>query len=266
VAADFSKIVDHPEKTNIITKLVHGESPKLVAQYLKDKYQKPDEGHLRIPAATLQEFLSSYGDHHGIVKKIIQKDVDSKLDRKIADSLMDTRAWKERLVDSVNTEFDYIKELNNVITIIKTRTEQIFDLIQNDPENTKNADYIFTKYIEMLMFAIEKADKIQNDKPDIRIEHTHSVLMVEQHTVAFQEAIKRTLDRLGPDYTSLFMDLLNEEMGKIDQVTLQGPSTPSPAKLMARDHIIIDKISEDVKELESNFDEPYIEEEEDNEL
>jgi hypothetical protein len=259
VAADFSKIVDHPEKTNIITKLVHGDSPKLVAQYLKDKYQKPDESHLRISEATLKEFLSSYGDHHGIVKKIIQKDVDSKLDRKIADSLMNTQAWKERLVDKVGEEIDYRQKLDNVLTILETRAEQIFDLIQNDPENTKNADYIFTKYLEMLMFAIEKADKIRNDKPDVRIEHTYTVQMVEQQSLAFQEAIKRVLDRLGPDYSSLFMDLLNEEMNKINPKSFDQPPV-TPAKLVAKDHIMIDKIDGDVKEMEAEFDQPYIEE------
>lgn len=213
--SDFKRIIDHPEKEAIISKLVSGDSPKLVSKYLKDKYPGPDENHLRIPSTVLQEFLDTYADHHGYVKKIVQKDADSKLDKQIKDSLLDNRAWKERVIDGVNKEIDYIERLNNVITILETRAEQIFDMIQGDPEDTRKADYIFTKYMELLMAALEKADKIKNDRPDIRIEHTYTVQMVEQQSVAFQEAIRKVLERLGPDYTSLFMDLLNEEMRKI---------------------------------------------------
>lgn len=212
---DFSKIIDHPEKTSIISKLVSGDSPKLVSNYLKDKYPKPDEGHLRIPAVHLQEFLEKYADHNVYVKKIVQRDNDSKLDKKIAESLLDTAPWKERVLNGINQEVKYIDKLDNLLTILETRAEQLFDLIQSDPENTRT-DYVFSKYIEILMLAIEKADKIRNDKPDIKIEHTYTMQMVEHQSLAFQEAIRRVLNRLGPEYSSIFLDTLNEEMKKIN--------------------------------------------------
>jgi len=199
MAANFQKILDHPEKTNIISKLVSGDDPKVVSNYLKDKYPKPDEVHLRIPATVLKEFIDTYADHHGYVKKIIQRDADSKIDKKIADSLMDTRAWRDRVIDGVKKEINYLDKLDNVLTILETRSEQIFDMIQNDPENTRT-DYVFTKYMELLMLAIEKGDKIKNDRPDVRIEHTYTVQMVEQQSVAFQNAIRRLLERLTPEY------------------------------------------------------------------
>jgi hypothetical protein len=69
MASDFSKINNHPEKQSIITKLLSGDNPKTVSAYLKDKYPKPDEGHLRIPATLLQTFLDEYADHHGFIKR-----------------------------------------------------------------------------------------------------------------------------------------------------------------------------------------------------
>jgi hypothetical protein len=249
--SDFTKIIDHPEKTTIISKLVNGETPKIVAAYLKDKYTKPDESHLRLGATLLQEFLDTYADHHGYVKKIIQNNADTKLEKKIADSLLDTRAWKERLSETVEKEVNYLAKLDHLLTIIESRTEQLFDLIQSDPEGTRT-DYIFTKYLEMFMLAIEKGDKIRNDKPDIKIEHTYTFQMVEQQTIAFQEAIKRVLDRLGPDYSSIFMDLLSEEMGKINPKKLD--QTPiSNEKQFERDRLAIDKLSAEVTVLDQKF-------------
>ncbi|MCK9567722.1 hypothetical protein M0R72_02080 [Candidatus Pacearchaeota archaeon] len=256
---DFKKILDHPEKTQIISKLVSGEHPKSVSAYLKDKYPKPDEGHLRIPATTLQEFLETYADSHGTVKKLIQRDADSKIDKRIADSLMDTRAWRDRVVEGVKKEINYLDKLDNVLTILETRSEQIFDMIQNDPENTRANDYVFTKYMELLMMAIEKCDKIRNDRPDVRIEHTYTVQMVEQQSVAFQNAIRRMLERLGPEYGSLFMDLLKEELSKMSVKDL--PTQPITVKEIEKERKAMDNLSNRAEE----FDQKFLEEHKDEE-
>jgi hypothetical protein len=223
MAADFSKIIDHPEKTSIITRLVSGEDPKVVSKYLKDKYPKPDESHLRIPSTVLQEFLDTYANHHGYVKKVIQRDADSKIDKRIAESLMDTRAWRDRVVDGVKKEINYMDKLDGLITILETRAEQLFDMIQSDPENTRT-DYVFTKYLELFTIALEKADKIKNDRPDVRVEHTYTIQMVEQQSVVFQNVIRRMLERLGPENGSIFMDLMTEELAKLNPKDLAAPS------------------------------------------
>jgi hypothetical protein len=259
MASDFSKIIDHPEKQSIISKLVSGESPKVVSAYLKDKYPKSDEGHLRIPATTLQAFLDEYADHHGYVKKVIQRDADSKIDKKIAESLMDTRAWRDRVVDGVKKELNYLDKLDSLVTIMEVRSEQLFDLIQSDPENTRT-DYIFTKYAEILMQVLEKCDKIKNDRPDIRIEHTYTVQMVEQQSIAFQDAIRRVLERLGPEYGSLFMDLLKEEMSKMTPKDL-GPMPAVTAKEIEKERRSLDKLGSKVEEFDQKFLEEYKDEE-----
>jgi hypothetical protein len=259
--ADFTKIIDHPEKTTIVSKLCSGESPKVVAKYLKDKYPKPDESHLRIPATVLQEFLETYADHHGYVKKIIQKDTDNKLDKKIAESLLDTRAWRERVLDGVDKEIKYIDRLDNILTILETRTEQLFDLIQSDPESIK-IDYVFTKYMEILLMAIEKGDKIRNDRPDVRIEHTYTVQMVEQYSVAFQEAIRRAFERLGPESSALFMELLKEEIDKVNPKEL----SPVPTqKSIEKERLAFDKLEVKAQELNEQFDAEFEEEADDTE-
>jgi len=247
----FSKIVDHPEKKTIITKLVSGESPSTVSRYLKDKYSKPDEDHLRIPATVLKEFLEGYADHHGYVKKIVQRQADSKMEKQIADSLLDTRAWKDRLADVADKEINYLEKLDNVLTILETRAEQLFDMMQSDPEDTRKVDYVFTKYMELLMMAIEKGDKIRNDRPDVRVEHTYTVQMVEQQTVAFQEAIRETLEQMGPEHTSLFMDILGQKMAKM-KPQIDAPPTPN-TKQFEKERAAIDKLDTDVREFDQKF-------------
>jgi hypothetical protein len=258
MAADFTKIIDHPEKTSIISKLVSGDDPKIISKYLKDKYPKPDEGHLRIPATTLQEFLDTYANHHGYVKKLLQTKADDKIDKKIAESLMDTRAWRERVVEGVKKEINYIDRLDALLMIMETRAEQLFDLIQGDPENTRT-DYIFTKYAEILMQIVEKCDKIKNDRPDVRIEHTYTVQMVEQQSIAFQNAIRRMLERLGPEYSSIFMDLLKEELSKMSPKDV-GMELPQP-KDIEKEQQYFDKLEIKVGEFDQKFLEEHSDEE-----
>ena len=259
MAADFKKITDHPEKQTIISKLVSGDSPKVVSAYLKDKYPKPDEVHLRLPATLLQTFLDEYADHHGYVKKVIQRDADSKIDKKIAESLMDTRAWRDRVVDGVKKELNYLDKLDSLVTIMEVRAEQIFDLIQSDPENTRT-DYIFTKYAEILMQVLEKCDKIKNDRPDVRIEHTYTFQMVEQQSVAFQNAIRRMLERLGPEFGSIFLDFMKDELSKLtpkDMGQIQGAT----AKEIEKERKSMDKLNVQVEEFDQKFLEEYKDEE-----
>jgi hypothetical protein len=172
---------------------------------------------------------------------------------------MDNRAWRDRVVDGVKKELNYLDKLDNLVTIMEVRSEQLFDLIQSDPENTRT-DYIFTKYAEILMQVLEKCDKIKNDRPDIRIEHTYTVQMVEQQSIAFQDAIRRVLERLGPEYGSLFMDLLKEELSKMTPRDL-GPLPVATSKEIEKERQSLDKLSVKVEEFDQKFLEEYKDEE-----
>ena len=57
MSADFSKILLHPDKDEIISKIMTGVSHKNIADGLKLQYPDKEQGHLRISAALLL-FLS----------------------------------------------------------------------------------------------------------------------------------------------------------------------------------------------------------------
>ncbi len=213
MAADYSKIINHPDKQWIITKFSSGESAKSIASYLKAKYELPEEKHLVLSEKLIKDFADNYSKHNQYINKVFGDQVENKLEQKIADSLMDNKVWKQRIEEAAGQELDIKKKVHNILHILEARAEQIFDLIQSNPESTK-ADYIFTKYMEILGNNLEKADRIVNGKPDVRIEHTYTVQMVEQQSASIQEAIRRVLERMDPEFSNLFMDLMAEEMAK----------------------------------------------------
>lgn len=252
--ADFKKLLDHPEKQKIINKLLSGDLPKDVAQYLKLKYTKDDETHLRLSINLLQEFKTKHLDKAGFLQKIVQADQDGKLDKAIAESLLANKEWKDRLAEYIDDEIDLKKEIRDLLHILKARAEQVFDKIQESPGNIK-LDYVMAKYFELLGNVIEKADKIINERPDQRIEHTHTVQVVEEYSIVLQETIRELLLRMGPEYSATFMEMLADKMNKLKNpsdgaVSIQalGKKRMEFGKLSSRADILDAEIGEIISE------------------
>ena len=248
--ANFKKILDHPEKQKVIDKLVSGDTPKDVAQYLKLKFHGKDEAHLRLSANLLKEFQEQHLDQTGFINKIAKADGDGKLDKQIAQSLVESKEWRERVADTAGKEIDLKEKINSLLYLLEARAEQVFDKIQENPGSTK-ADYVMVKYFDLLFQAIEKADKVINERPDQLVEHTYTVQMVEQHSVAFQEAIRDLLLEMGPEQSARFMELLNDRLAKLkDPNDLPPPSVEKSTQEVSK---MLDKgqaLNGDLEELQ----------------
>lgn len=251
--ADIKKLLDHPEKQVIISKLASGESPKAVSQYLRNKYTKPDENHLRLPVPLLKEFIDTYGDHYGFVKRIIKDDQDGKLDKQISESLLNNKEWKERMAEVVDEEIDFRLKWRQLVHMLEARLEQVFDKVQENPGSTKS-DYVMGKYFELWQVALEKADKMINDRPDVKIEHSYTIQMVEQQSVAFQEAIRRVLAKMDPALSNLFIEMLNEELRTLKP-------DDAPVKRLASDKKQVDKMLDKASIIEAELDDDTEDEE-----
>jgi hypothetical protein len=213
--SDFKKITDHPEYEKIVERLMSGTSSKEISQDLKLKYDQPDESHLRLSSSLLDDFKKNYLHKYD---EMIQLASQEKLDKKIAKSLLNQSSYKERLDKYTEEKIDVNKKLNQLAHILEVRQEQIFDKIQENPGNTK-LDYVLTKYFELNKGLLEAIDKIVNKAPDQRIEHVHSVKVIEEHSIVLQEAIRRVLTKMNPELVSIFMDELSKELKKARAVT-----------------------------------------------
>jgi hypothetical protein len=211
---DFKKILEHVERDKIISKLVNGETPKDVAQYLKLKFNKKEEAHLRVGAALLQEFIDKYFDQYKFLNKVVEDEKSNKTDKIVYESLLNNKAWKERIADIADGEIDLKKRISDLIVRLEARAEQVFDKIQENPGNFKG-DYVLLKYFDALTALLSTADKVINERPDTLIEHNISISMVEQNSVLIQDTIRELLLELSPDVSSRFMELLTAKLSKL---------------------------------------------------
>jgi len=240
--ADFSRIMEHPDKDEIVSKVMTGVPPKDIVQWLKLKYPDKEQSHLRLPATLLQElsdgpFMDYYNQFNNDLA-LVKKGQSSKLNKKLAESLVNNKTYAERLQEIAEEEINLKKIMANNILIMQDRAIQVFDTIQENPKGYK-ADYALIKWFDTLFNAMEKYDKHANNAPDQIIQHNITVQTVEQHTAILQEAIRETLAEMDVVYSMSFMDKLGKKLEE-----LQGPVMSSPKDRHKDLKILNDTISD----------------------
>jgi hypothetical protein len=217
MVVDFSKILSHPEKDEIISKLMTGIRSKDVADWLRLKYPNKDQGHLRLGGALLKEFADSNLDLY----TQIQQDVSGikngqPINKEIAASLRNNKTYRERLNELADKEIDLKKTLRNAVFLMEARMEQYFDKMQENPGALK-ADYGLIKWFEVLINAVEKANKVINEAPDVVVQHNVNVQTANQYTIILQDAIRETCAEVDPQMAFLFMEKMNEKLPMLEE-------------------------------------------------
>lgn len=214
---DYSKLLQHPNKDEIISKLVTGVKPKEVSDWLKLKYTEKEQHHLRLSTKILKDFIDNNLDLYNTLQNdIVNNKNGQSPSKEISDSLKNNKTYKERLNELADNEIDIKKTMTETIFLIKQRIEQVFDKVQQNPENLK-PDYALIKWFELLLSAAEKFQKIVNEAPDIVIEHKVSIEKIEQNTIFLQDAIRDTLNEMDPEMAFLFLEKFNEKLESIKE-------------------------------------------------
>lgn len=214
---DFSNILSHPDKGEILSKMMTGKDPKDINQWLKLRYPDKGQKHLIISVKQLQDFSKSqYTEFYNQYSQEITTNIQQggTLDKKIANSLLNNKTFQERLTEHALKEISVRERFLSLDLLIRDRVEQLFDKIQEDPGSWK-ADYVLLKWVEQYLSLIDKYDKSQNNRPDQLIQHNYTVQYINQQTAAMQEAFKEVLAEVDPDLALMIIDKMSEKLNKI---------------------------------------------------
>lgn len=224
--ADYSKILDHPNCDEIVSKLMTGVDPKDISDWLKIKYDKPEQSHLKIPMALMKSFYNdgSIEMYRSIKKDIaIVKSQTGALDNKsISDSLKNNKTYKQKIEELAGSEIDILRSIENLLKTALTRTEQIYDLTQQNPSNTR-PDNILLRYYETISNMLEKFYKMQHSNDALTVNNTIinnnlNVQYIDDNIAQIQAAIRETCEELDPDIAFLFMEKLSQKMSNLKEI------------------------------------------------
>jgi len=245
---DFSTILTHPDVDDIVSKLMTGNDPRSIADWLKIKYPEKEQSHLRLTLKLLKDFSTSGYEtfYKQIEKDLMTVKSGGQIDKQLSSSLLNNKTYLERINEAAEIKLDLPKAFQSLDIVLKSRIEQIFDKIQQNPEviNGKT-DYVLIKYVEQYLALLEKFDKVVNNRPDQVIQHNHAIVYFDQFTAIIQESIRETLAEIDQEAAMLFMDKMSEKINtlKIPAELLTNGVANNPKEMLAEVKLLQEKIT-----------------------
>jgi len=228
----LKKIYNHVDKDEIISKLTLGISPEEINGWLVDKYADIGDKKLIFSAKILKQFKDEYLN---IVTQIQQdcmlvRQEQAGVVQNIQSSIQNNSAYRAKLQEYVDKELDIKTIVKNFIVVSEDRISQIYDMIHENPKNTK-PDYVLIQWMQTLANMLEKYDTIINGSPDKIIQQNNiNIQILDQHIGVFSKVIREVISRLDYDTSLLFVDILNEELKKLKETN--EPIIPVDARLL----------------------------------
>jgi hypothetical protein len=213
----LKKILGHPDEDEIISKLVLGDSPHSVHEWLKSKYAPVSQTQFIVTEANLKKFESDYLDLYQHLKKDMIL-VKANAQREIELSIKKNPSYKEQVRKLVNNELDLRETICNLVVAVETRVGVVFDKIQenfiNNGLNTRE-ERLFMDYARVLGEVLEKYHKFTEVKDSTTINNTVTFQVMDQHVAIIQDVIKEILEEMDVEMSLKFMEKFNERFGRL---------------------------------------------------
>ncbi len=216
----FKRILDHPDREELISKLVIGISSKDIHEWLKYKYTNVSEIKFVIAEKVIESFKDNYLDIYDMIQKDLGK-TKSAIIQNTEDGLSlavkNNSAYKAAMIQSVNEELDVRKIVKGLCLAIETRLSQVFDEIQEDPRNINTrVDRLLIEYAEVLGNLLEKSYKFTEAPAANQVINNNITLqVVDQHITVFHDVIRDVLSQMDLESSLFFMEVFNDKMSKL---------------------------------------------------
>jgi hypothetical protein len=213
----FNKVLKHPDKEDIIKKLLDGESLKTVEAWLKKKY--PRRKRLHISWVTLQKFRKEHLNLHGEVLDDIKnarrvKDEDSS-ELLVKQIIAESSHYQEKINEIADAELDASKRLLEMDKLINSRLVYYFNLLESGNGNIKE-DKVFLDYIREYRAILESWKKFIEGHADKKIEHNININVVNEQINVLKGIVFEVLQEMDPMLVPIFVERLNQKMGFVD--------------------------------------------------
>jgi len=213
-----SKISRHPDKKEIISRLLNGDSVKKTEEWIKSKYPRAKRYH--ISYMTLQKFRANHLNIKGDLLEDIknrrhQDDIDAEKNE-VRVALLNSSEYQKKIEEIVSKEIDVNRRLLEMEALISSRLEYYFNIVSssNNP-NTFN-DKMMLDYINALRSILADWKKYIDGFADKKIEHNVNIQVVDTQVKILKEAVFEVLTEMDPQLILQFMDKLNQKMQSLN--------------------------------------------------
>ncbi len=211
-----NKVLNHPDKQEIISKLLDGSSVKEIEAWLKKKY--PRTKRLHVSYMTLQKFraenLNLKGDVLEDIKnrrtEVTKESAEAEAKMVVASS----SSYRQKIEEIANSNLDVSKRLLEMDALINSRIEFYFNLLQQG--GSIREDKIFIEYINTMKSIMQDWKKYIEGFADKKIEHNININVVNEYAQALKSSVMEVLKELDPELTFKFINLLDNKLRQME--------------------------------------------------
>jgi len=223
----LKKILEHPDKDEIIAKLVLDYPPKDIHDWLAAKYTNVSEAKFVVAEKSIKTFKDNYLDVYSMIREDMMKTkqaVATSTEEQLELAVKNNSTYKNKMLELAGKEIDVRQMVAHLCIAIETRLGQVFDEIQEDPRNINTrVDRVLIEYGELLGGLLEKYYKFTENPADMVIQHNVTLQAVDQHISVFHDVIRDVLSQLDLESSMLFMETFNEKMSKLKMPSPEQP-------------------------------------------
>lgn len=214
----LKKFLEHPDKDELISKLIEGVKPKELHDWLQGKYISEAEKRFILSEDLLSEFKDKHLDYYVIFRNdvLATKGQSTAIDKAVSTSLNRNKKYREKLMEYAGKETNIKDTIRQLVNKIEMRVDQVFEQIQenNDPDDFKD-DHTLIKWMTLLMEATEKVNKIVNEAPDQVVQHQHTIQIADQQITIIIDTIKDILSKIDYEASLYFLEQYHERLGNL---------------------------------------------------
>tara|TARA_A200000159_G_C7335211_1_gene344773 strand:- start:1191 stop:1874 length:684 start_codon:yes stop_codon:yes gene_type:complete len=205
------KVLNHPDKEDLIRMLLEGESVKEVERWLKTKY--PRTKRLHVSYMTLQKFRSDNLNLKGDVLddiKTRRTEVDKEsLEAETRMVINNSSAYQQKIEEIATEKLDVSRRLLEMDSLINSRLEFYYNMLQSG--GTLREDKIFIEYINTMKGIMQDWKKYVEGIADKRVEHNININVVNEQARILKETVIDVLGEISPDLITVFVERLEKK-------------------------------------------------------
>jgi len=215
----LERVLEHPDKDEIISKLIIDIPEKDINDWLQVKYSNPGESKFIISKNSLKEFKDNYLDIYAKIKEDILKAKTSPLGE-LDLTLKSNKLYKAKILEAADKKIDIEEKLARLITAIEDRAAEVFDRMQNQEIDFKK-DQIVINYLNLLGDTLTKYYEIKEKQEKSQlatitnINNTNVTIQVlDQQVSIFYDIFKEVLGTLDFQTSMRCLELFNDKLAK----------------------------------------------------
>lgn len=224
------KILNHPDKEEVIEMLNNGESVRGIEAKLKEKY--PNNKNLWLSSVTLQKFRKENLQLEGKVLRDIQE--AGRTQQQIIEeqekqkALEASDAYKKKIREIADSKLDVARKILQLDAVIESRMEYWFNAVASGEETAIKGDKELRQFMDRQMALLAQYKKFVEGLADKTVDYNVNITVMNEQISIIQDVIRECIASFSSEQAIMFMEKLNK---RLSNTSYRPNALPEPISL-----------------------------------